>query len=150
MQNLNIFLDLKLTLSVTFFSWKDKNMKRRDFLKLFSSAFILSLFQKKAFSTTLKDKTMSKPIVYFTKEISPDSLVKIYEKLSPKLEGRIGVKISTGEPGGHNYLKPELIGKLVKHLNANIVECNTAYAGRRNTLEEHLKTINGISPCLPS
>ena len=116
-------------------------MKRRDFLKLFSSAFLLSFFHKKAFSLTPKENNMSKPIVYFTKEITPDSLVKIYEKLSPKLEGRIGVKISTGEPGGHNYLKPELIGKLVKHLNANIVECNTAYAGRRNTLKEHLKAI---------
>lgn len=84
---------------------------------------------------------MSKSVVYFTKEISPDSLIKIYEHLTPKLTGRIGVKISTGEPGGHNYLKPELIGKLVQHLSANIVECNTAYAGRRNTLSEHLKAI---------
>lgn len=50
----------------------------------------------------------------------------------------MGVKISTGEPGGHNYLKPELIGKLVKKLNGIIIECNTAYAGRRNTAKDHL------------
>ncbi len=84
---------------------------------------------------------MTKSVVYFTRKITPDSLVNIYEKLGKKLTGNIGVKISTGEPGGHNYLKPELIGKLVKTLNATIVECNTAYAGRRNTLAEHLKTI---------
>ncbi len=84
---------------------------------------------------------MNKPIVYFTKEISPESLIRIYHKLGRGLEGRVGVKISTGEPGGHNYLKPELIGKLVKELNAAIIECNTAYAGRRNTSAEHLKAI---------
>lgn len=82
---------------------------------------------------------MAKPVVYFTKEITPDSLVKIYQKLGVTLNGNIGVKISTGEPGGHNYLKPELIGKLVKEVNGTIVECNTAYAGRRNTSEAHLK-----------
>ena len=84
---------------------------------------------------------MSKSVVYFTRNITPDSLVDIYNRLGRKLEGRIGVKISTGEPGGHNYLKPELISKLVKELNAAIIECNTAYAGRRNTLDAHLKTI---------
>ena len=84
---------------------------------------------------------MSKPIVYFTREITPDSLMKIYNRLDNKLSGRIGVKISTGEPGGHNYLKPELIGKLVNSLKANIIECNTAYDGRRNTLEAHLQAV---------
>ena len=77
--------------------------------------------------------------VYFTKEITPESLVRIYEALGVKLEGKIGVKISTGEPGGHNYLKPQLIGKLVQKLNGTIIECNTAYPGRRNDKEEHLK-----------
>ena len=84
---------------------------------------------------------MPKPIVYFTREITPESLVKIYHKLDKKLKGKIGVKISTGEPGGHNYLKPELIGKLVNELKATIVECNTAYAGRRNTTEAHQQAI---------
>ncbi len=84
---------------------------------------------------------MNKSIVYFTKEISPDSLIKIYQKLGKELKGKVGVKISTGEPGGHNYLKPELIGKLVKKLNATIIECNTAYPGRRNTTEAHLQAI---------
>lgn len=84
---------------------------------------------------------MSKSVVYFTKEITPDSLVNIYKKLGKELTGRVGVKISTGEPGGHNYLKPELIGKLVNELNAAIIECNTAYAGRRNTLAAHLQAV---------
>lgn len=79
--------------------------------------------------------------VYFTKEITEESLVKIYEKLERKLNGNVAVKISTGEPGGHNYLKPELIKGLVQKLNGTIVECNTAYEGRRNTTLEHLKTV---------
>lgn len=77
--------------------------------------------------------------VYFTKEITPESLVKIYEALGVELPGKVGVKISTGEAGGNNYLKPELIGDLVKRLDGTIVECNTAYGGQRNTVEDHMK-----------
>ena len=79
--------------------------------------------------------------VYFTKEITPESLIKIYEALGRELKGKVGVKISTGEPGGHNFLNPNLIKDLVNKLNGTIVECNTAYAGRRNTTEEHWKAI---------
>ena len=82
---------------------------------------------------------MSKPVVYFSKRITPESLVKIYQKLGKHLKGNVGVKISTGEPGGHNYLKPELIGALVREVNGTIIECNTAYDGRRNTKEDHLQ-----------
>ena len=85
---------------------------------------------------------MAKRKVYFTKEITPESLVKIYEALGVEVTGKVGVKISTGEAGGHNYLKPELIKTLVNKLNANILECNTAYAGKRNTTEAHLQTIH--------
>jgi len=84
---------------------------------------------------------MEKSKVYFTKKITPESLIKIYEKLEKKLEGKIAVKISTGEPGGHNFLNPNLIKDLVNKLNGTIVECNTAYSGRRNTTEEHYKAI---------
>ena len=80
---------------------------------------------------------MEKSKVLFTKEISPESLVKIYEELGVKLNGKVGVKISTGEKGSINYLKPELIGDLVKKLKATILECNTAYPGARNTAEDH-------------
>ncbi len=95
---------------------------------------------------------MEKAKVYFTSDISPDGLVKIYEALGIKLKGKIGVKISTGEPGGHNYLKPELIGKLVKKLNGTIVECCTAYGGRRQDPKLHWQAIKehgflNIAPC---
>lgn len=84
---------------------------------------------------------MEKSKVYFTKEISPESLIKIYEKVEKELKGNVAVKISTGEPGGKNYLSPNLIKNLVNKLKGTIVECNTAYAGRRNTTEEHWKAI---------
>ena len=84
---------------------------------------------------------MDKATVYFTREITPESLVKIYEALGVELKGKVAVKISTGEPGGHNYLHPELIKNLVQKLDGTIVECNTAYTGRRNTTEEHWKAI---------
>lgn len=84
---------------------------------------------------------MEKSKVYFTKEITPESLIKIYEALGRYLTGKVAVKISTGEPGGHNFLNPNLIKDLVQKLNGTIVECNTAYSGRRNTTEEHWKAI---------
>ena len=82
---------------------------------------------------------MEKSKVYFTKEITPESLIKIYEALGVELKGNVGVKVSTGERGSIGYLKAELIGPLVKKLNGTIIECNTAYNGARNTVEEHLK-----------
>ena len=82
---------------------------------------------------------MEKSIVYFTKDISAGSLIKIYEKLGVNLDGNVGVKVSTGEAGSKGYLKADLIGPLVKKLNGTIIECNTAYPGQRNTKEEHLK-----------
>lgn len=82
----------------------------------------------------------AQPKVYFTKEITPEALVNIYKALGVPATGRVAVKISTGEAGGHNYLKPELIGQLVKEVNGTIVECNTAYGGKRSTTEEHLQT----------
>ena len=80
--------------------------------------------------------------VYFTKEISPEALVRIYNAMDRKVEGRVAVKISTGEAGGHNYLEPTLIRSLVDNVNGTIVECNTAYNGKRNTFEAHWQTIH--------
>lgn len=79
--------------------------------------------------------------VYMTTEISPESLIRIYEALGVKAEGRVAVKISSGEAGGDHYLHPELIGPFVKHVNGKLVECNTAYPGSRMLTEDHLKTI---------
>lgn len=83
----------------------------------------------------------AQPKVYFTKEISPEALVRIYKALGKEAKGRVAVKISTGEAGGNNYLKPELIRSLVDEVDGTIVECNTAYAGSRNTSAAHWKTI---------
>ena len=95
---------------------------------------------------------MEKAKVYFTREITPESLVRIYEALGRELHGKTAVKISTGEPGGHNFLKPGLIEPLVRKLEGTIVECNTAYEGRRNTSEAHWQTFKdhgfaAIAPC---
>lgn len=83
---------------------------------------------------------MAKSKVYFTKEITPASLVKIFEKLNLPAEGKVAIKISTGEAGNPNYLKPELIKDLVKKVNGIIVECNTAYLGARNDTTTHYET----------
>ncbi len=77
--------------------------------------------------------------VYFTKDITPENLIKIYESLGVNLKGKIGVKVSTGEDGSKGYLKADLIGPFVKKLNGTIIECNTAYDGARNTAEDHIK-----------
>ncbi|MBR2994209.1 DUF362 domain-containing protein [Candidatus Saccharibacteria bacterium] len=77
--------------------------------------------------------------VYFTKEITPESLIKIYKALGVDLPGKVGVKVSTGEDGAKGYLKAELIGPLVKSLNGTILECNTAYPGARNTAKDHIE-----------
>lgn len=90
--------------------------------------------------------------VYFTKEITSESLVKIYEVLNQELKGNVAVKISSGEPGGHNFLNLNLIKDLVKKLNGTIVECNTAYRGKRFETESHKKALidhgfTEIAPC---
>ena len=84
-----------------------------------------------------KTEVLSK--VYMIKEITPQNLVRIYEALGRKATGKVAVKLSTGEPGGHNFLQPALIGPLVKKVNGTIVECNTAYAGGRSDTEAHRK-----------
>ena len=81
-------------------------------------------------------------VVYMTTEISPDVLVKIYETLGVEAQGRVAVKISTGESEKSNQLRPEFIKKLVDKVDGTIVECNTAYAGSRNTTESHWKEID--------
>lgn len=82
---------------------------------------------------------MKKSKVYFTKEITPECLIKIYNALDTKLDGNIGIKVSTGEKGAKGYLKGELIGPFVKSLNGTIIECNTAYPGARTNYKEHIE-----------
>ena len=84
---------------------------------------------------------MEKSKVYFTKEITPESLVKIYEALGVKLEGKIAVKLHSGEEGNQNYLRPEFAKAIVEKVNGTVVECNTAYEGARNTTDKHKKLL---------
>ena len=79
------------------------------------------------------------PEVFLVREISPENLVKIYRALGREAKGKVAVKLSTGEPGGHNYLQPALIKDLVQAVGGTIVECNTAYGGGRADTESHLE-----------
>ena len=85
---------------------------------------------------------LAQPKVYFTKEITPESLVKIYKALGVEATGRVAVKISTGEGGNTHYLKPQLIRQLVEEVNGTIVECCTAYPGTRMDPKKHWETIH--------
>ena len=106
---------------------------------LFAAVVTMFVACNNAPSKDSADEAQELPKVYFTSDISPEGLVSVYEALGVEAHGNVAVKISTGEPGGKNYLKPELIGKLVQSVEGTIVECNTAYKGRRFSSEEHLK-----------
>ena len=82
---------------------------------------------------------MEKAKVYFTKEITPESVVKMYEKLGKELTGKVALKVHSGEAGNQNYLHPEFMKPIINRVNGTIVECNTAYAGQRNNTEKHKK-----------
>lgn len=82
---------------------------------------------------------MEKAKVYFTKEITPESVVKMYEKLGASLPGKVAVKLHSGEEGNQNYIRPEFVKAMVDAVNGTVVECNTAYDGQRDTTEKHLK-----------
>jgi hypothetical protein len=83
------------------------------------------------------ESTTDAPIVYFTSNITPESLVAVYERLGWNPTGKVAVKLSTGEPPESNYLRPELIKELVQSVNGTIVECNTAYGGSRAQTAMH-------------
>lgn len=111
-----------------------KNLKIMLFLSM-----MLPAAESCGSRTAAASETPETPKVYFTREITPENLVRLYEALGRKAEGKVAVKISTGEPGGHNFLQPALIGDLVRMLKGTIVECNTAYGGGRADTESHLK-----------
>lgn len=79
--------------------------------------------------------------VYFTKDISAESLVRIYKALGVEAQGRVALKISTGESERSNHLRPEFIKPLTDETKATIVECNTAYGGNRSTTASHRRAI---------
>ena len=82
---------------------------------------------------------MEKSKVYFTKEITPENIVKMYDALGIKLPGKVAVKLHSGEQGNQNYLKPEFVKPMIEHVNGTVVECNTAYGGARNSTEKHVE-----------
>ncbi len=86
--------------------------------------------------------TFGQSKVFMTKEITPESLVRIYKALGVEAQGRVAVKISTGEGGNTHYLKPTLIRNLVETVNGTIVECCTAYGGSRQDPKKHWETIH--------
>ncbi len=85
---------------------------------------------------------MEKSKVYFTSNITPENIVKMYEILGIQLPGRTAVKLHSGEQGNQNYLRPEFVKAIVDKVNGTVVECNTAYGGARNTTEKHKKLLD--------
>ena len=85
--------------------------------------------------------SMEKSKVYFCREVSPLKLVEMYKLLGKDLKGKVAVKVHSGEEGNQNYLKPEFMKDIIDYVDGTVVECNTAYAGERNTTEKHKKTI---------
>ena len=79
--------------------------------------------------------------VYFCREITPENVVKLFEKLGKKLPGKVAVKVHSGEEGNQNYLHPEFMRPMVEKVNGTIVECNTAYEGERNYTDKHQKSM---------
>ena len=84
---------------------------------------------------------MSKAKVYFTKEITPQAMIRMYEAMGVKLPGKVAVKLHSGEVGNQNFLRPDFMKPVIDHVKGTIVECNTAYEGKRNTTEAHWETM---------
>lgn len=84
---------------------------------------------------------MEKSKVYFTKTITPQAMIYMYEVLQKQLPGKVGVKVHSGEVGNQNFIRPTFMEDMIHHVNGTIVECNTAYEGKRNTTEEHWETM---------
>lgn len=79
--------------------------------------------------------------VFFSREITPEKVVELYRAAGKELPGRVAVKVHSGEEGNQNFLHPDFWEPMVEAVNGTIVECNTAYAGSRNTTEKHMATM---------
>ncbi len=82
---------------------------------------------------------MEKSKVYFTKSITPEKVIDMFKILNTELPGKVAVKVHSGEAGNQNYLRPEFMKPVVEYVKGTIVECNTAYAGERNSTKKHKK-----------
>ena len=117
-------------------------MKRRNFLRAMvaSSLMMTSVKKVNAQVENWLDNNASVPKVYFIKDITSENLIKIYNALGRKAEGKnVAVKLSTGEAGNPNYLQPALIKDLVQRVKGTIIESNTAYGGKRTNVADHMK-----------
>jgi uncharacterized protein len=79
--------------------------------------------------------------VYFTKNLSSESLINIFKHLNIELKGNVAVKVHSGEAGNQNFLHPEYFKNIINYVNGTVVECNTAYDGERNTSKKHKKLL---------
>ena len=82
---------------------------------------------------------MAKSTVYFTNELTPEAVVKMYRQLGIELPGKVAVKVHSGEDGNQNYLHPEFMKPVINAVNGTVVECNTAYGGARNETPKHIE-----------
>ncbi len=117
-------------------------MKRRNFLRTMaaSSLMLVNMDNVYARKNVISGSDTSLPKVYFIKDITSENLIKIYEALGRKAEGKkVAVKLSTGEAGNPNYLQPALIKDLVHLVKGTIIEGNTAYGGKRTNVADHMK-----------
>lgn len=78
--------------------------------------------------------------VFFTREITPQSVLALYKAVGKELSGNVAIKVHSGEPGNQNFLKPDFWKPVIDHVGGTVVECNTAYKGGRDTTERHLQT----------
>ena len=92
-----------------------------------------------------------KPKVYFTRVISPASVLELYKKLEFETSGKVAIKVHSGEVGNQNFLHPEFWADTINYIGGTVVECNTAYEGTRNTTAKHVKTLkqHGWSDAFP-
>ena len=108
---------------------------------------IISVAEKHKIGTTKYNLiNIDQPSVFFTREISPDSVVKMFQHLNYPLEGKVGLKVHTGEKGGQYFLRPEFLQKIYDYTKGTFIECNTAYAlvegySRADT-EQHKKLLD--------
>ena len=80
--------------------------------------------------------------VYYTKEVTPENIIRLYDKLGVRLEGKTAIKVHSGEEGNQNYLHPEFWKPVVEYVGGTVVECNTAYPGKRNSSYKHMKLLD--------
>ncbi|GHU56669.1 hypothetical protein FACS189411_07910 [Bacteroidia bacterium] len=115
-----------------------KELDRRNFLKALGAGAMVAYSGRYALgSPVFQASNADLPKVYMTRDITPAGMMAAYNALGSKVEGKVAVKLSTGEPGGHNFLSPDLIKDLVQSVGGTIVECNTAYGGRRSSTASH-------------